>query len=89
MFPFQLQLDAALPASMICTYVGAGAEVYYKLRATAFRSTFSSNFHAVKPISIIKAFSNESIEYTQSLEVEVSHCPCSVSTMIHAESIFG
>lgn len=72
MFPFQLQLDASLPASMICPHVGTGADVYYKLRATAVRSTFSSNFHAVKPVYLIKAFSPESIEFTQSLEVEVS-----------------
>jgi hypothetical protein len=71
-FPFQLELDAALPASMTCPHVGSGAEVYYNLRATAVRSTFSSNFHAVKPMFITKAFSPESIEFTQSLEVEVS-----------------
>lgn len=49
-----------------------GAEVYYKLRATAVRSsTFAPNFHVVKPIFVIKAFSYESLEYNQSLEVEV------------------
>lgn len=49
-----------------------GAEVYYKLRATAVRSsTFAPNFHAVKPVFVIKAFSYESLEYNQSLEVEV------------------
>ena len=77
-FPFQLELDAALPASMTCSHVSSGADVYYKLRATAVRPTFSSNFHAVKPLFIIKAFSPESIEFTQSLEVEVSLWACTM-----------
>lgn len=69
MFPFQLELDAALPASMTCHHLGA--EVYYKLRATAVRSAFSANFHAMKPVFLVKAFSFESLEFNQSLEVEV------------------
>ena len=77
MFPFQLELDAALPASMTCQHLGA--EVYYKLRATAVRSAFSANFHAMKPVFVIKAFSFESLEFNQSLEVEVLLVsPCTV-----------
>ncbi|KAF8320866.1 hypothetical protein DL93DRAFT_2052560, partial [Clavulina sp. PMI_390] len=75
-FPFQLDVSASLPASMMLhppSTVSAAVhpEIYYKLRATAVRSSaFASNWHTSKPVFVIKAFSWESLEYTQSLEVE-------------------
>ena len=50
----------------------AGAEVYYKLRATAVRSSFHSNWTAVRPVFLMRMFNREAVEFSQVLEIEVS-----------------
>ncbi|KIJ05556.1 hypothetical protein PAXINDRAFT_103730 [Paxillus involutus ATCC 200175] len=68
-FPFQLQLGGSLPSSIASTVYG-GAHVYYKLRAVAIRPGLAHNMQAVMPISIIRSFAPEALEYQQSLEIE-------------------
>ncbi|KDQ21885.1 hypothetical protein BOTBODRAFT_26293 [Botryobasidium botryosum FD-172 SS1] len=67
-FPFQYELDGTLPASITC----ASTDVSWKLRATAVRSAFSSNYHAVRPLTVIRALSLDSLEFNQTLEIENS-----------------
>ena len=72
-FPFQLTLepDTTIPSS-IRTW-NNDAYVFYKLRAVAHRSgAFSSNFQATKPVNIIRTFTAEALEFTQTLEIENS-----------------
>ena len=69
LFPFELRLGGSLPSS-IATYVNGGASISYKLRATAIRSGFSTNLTAILPITIIRTFAPESLEYQQTLEIE-------------------
>ncbi len=42
----------------------------YRLRATAIRSTFSTNFHAHRNIHVSRGFTPEALEYNQTLEIE-------------------
>ncbi|KEP54580.1 putative response to drug-like protein [Rhizoctonia solani 123E] len=67
-FPFQVQLPNTLPVS--CRTYPGSASVAYKLRATAVRSAFSANFHALRPLHIMRSFSPEAMEYNQTLEIE-------------------
>ena len=69
LFLFELRLGGSLPSS-IATYVNGGASISYKLRATAIRSGFSTNLTAILPITIIRTFAPESLEYQQTLEIE-------------------
>jgi hypothetical protein len=49
------------------------AYVFYKLRACAHRAgAFSSNFQATKPVSLLRTFTAEALEFTQTLEIENS-----------------
>lgn len=66
-FPFQLPIDETFPTS-----VGTpNASVTYKLRATVIRSSpFSSNWSTSKFINVLKGFSPEALEFTQSIEIE-------------------
>ena len=66
-FPFQLQLGGSLPSS-INGY--GGASVSYKLRAVAVRPGLAHNLQAVIPITILRIFAPEALEYQQSLEIE-------------------
>ncbi|KAF8554750.1 hypothetical protein OG21DRAFT_1411919 [Imleria badia] len=68
-FPFQLQLGGSLPSS-ITSGVYGGAHVSYKLRAVAVRPGLAHNMQAVMPISIVRTFAPEALEYQQSLEIE-------------------
>ncbi|KAF8134300.1 hypothetical protein EV363DRAFT_1323044 [Boletus edulis] len=68
-FPFQLQLGGSLPSS-ISSGVYGGAHVSYKLRAVAVRPGLAHNMQAVMPISIVRTFAPEALEYQQSLEIE-------------------
>ncbi|KAF9236340.1 hypothetical protein BU15DRAFT_50123 [Melanogaster broomeanus] len=68
-FPFQLQLGGSLPSS-IATSVYGGAHVSYKLRAVAVRPGLAHNMQGAIPISIIRSFAPEALEYQQSLEIE-------------------
>jgi len=68
-FPFQLQLGGSLPSS-IFTSVQGGASVSYKLRAHAVRPGLAHNLQAVIPVTIIRSFAAEALEYQQTLEIE-------------------
>ncbi|KAF4567339.1 hypothetical protein EYR40_006337 [Pleurotus pulmonarius] len=70
-FPFQLQIGGSLPSS-ISTNAGGGANIVYKLRAHVVRPgfTFSHNLQTVVPVSVIRAFTAEALEYQQTLEIE-------------------
>ncbi|THU94199.1 hypothetical protein K435DRAFT_668900 [Dendrothele bispora CBS 962.96] len=68
-FPFQLQLGGSLP-STISTSAFGGASVAYKLRAHVIRPGFNHNLQALAPVSIIRSFAPEALEYQQTLEIE-------------------
>ncbi|KDQ55745.1 hypothetical protein JAAARDRAFT_159113 [Jaapia argillacea MUCL 33604] len=69
LFPFQLQIGGSLPSSIFTNVLG-GASVHYKLRATAVRPGFAHNLQAVIPITIMRTFQTEALEYQQTLEIE-------------------
>lgn len=72
-FPFQMTIesDTAIPCSL--RTFNNDAHIFYKLRAVAHRSgAFSSNFQATKPVSILRNFTAEALEFTQTLEIENS-----------------
>ncbi|KAH7925626.1 hypothetical protein BV22DRAFT_1064546 [Leucogyrophana mollusca] len=68
LFPFQLQLGGSLPSTIGTSLYGAS--VIYKLRAVAVRPGFGHNMQAALPISIIRSFAPEALEYQQTLEIE-------------------
>ena len=65
-FPFSLDLDGALPSTVITPH----ASIVYKLRATVIRSAFSVNWIAQKLVTVTRAFAAEALEYNQTLEIE-------------------
>lgn len=65
-FPFQLNIDDSFPSTIS---VGTSS-ILYKLRATVIRSSFSSNWVAQRPVTVIRGFSPEALEYNQTLEIE-------------------
>ncbi|KAJ9124471.1 hypothetical protein QFC24_003262 [Naganishia onofrii] len=67
-FNFGFTFEGNIPASLR-TYLN-DANISYKLRATAIRSAFSSNFHAQKNVTVVRSFTNEALEYNQTLEIE-------------------
>lgn len=67
-FPFSYTFEGNLP-STLRTYLNDAA-IGYKLRATAVRSTFSTNFHASKNVTLVRGYTHEALEYTQTLEIE-------------------
>lgn len=69
LFPFQLQIGGSLPSSISTTVFG-GASVIYKLRAVAVRPGLASNLQALIPVTIIRSFAAEALEYQQTLEIE-------------------
>ncbi|PCH36047.1 hypothetical protein WOLCODRAFT_108113 [Wolfiporia cocos MD-104 SS10] len=72
LFPFQLQIGGSLPSSIATTALG-GASVQYKLRATAVRGGFAithRDLTATCPITILRGFGPEALEYQQTLEIE-------------------
>lgn len=69
LFPFQLQIGGSLPSST-GTSVFGGAMVMYKLRAIAVRPGLSHNWQALAPVTILRSFSSEALEYQQTLEIE-------------------
>jgi hypothetical protein len=71
LFPFQLQIGGSMPSSMYTTAHG-GASISYKLRAVAVRPGLAHNLQAVAPVSILRSFSSEALEYQQTLEIENS-----------------
>ncbi|KAJ7646953.1 hypothetical protein FB45DRAFT_986895 [Roridomyces roridus] len=68
-FPFQLQIGGMLPSS-VSTHALGGASVAYKLRAHAVRPGLNHNLQAVVPVTIMRSFSSEALEYQQTLEIE-------------------
>lgn len=73
LFPFQLHIGGSLPSTISTSALG-GASVHYKLRATVVRPGFAGlthrELHAVHPITILRGFSPEALEYQQTLEIE-------------------
>ncbi|KAL5528633.1 hypothetical protein ACEPAF_7769 [Sanghuangporus sanghuang] len=69
LFPFELRLGGALPSSL-ATYLNGGASISYKLRATAIRPGLAANLTASIPITLLRTFAPESLEYQQTLEIE-------------------
>ncbi|KAJ3783537.1 hypothetical protein GGU10DRAFT_316675 [Lentinula aff. detonsa] len=68
-FPFQLQLGGSLPSS-VSTNVFGGASVAYKLRAHVSRPGLSHNLQSQLPVTIVRSFAPEALEYQQTLEIE-------------------
>ncbi|KAJ3896199.1 hypothetical protein GG344DRAFT_37221 [Lentinula edodes] len=68
-FPFQLQLGGSLPSTVSTTVFG-GAFVAYKLRAHVSRPGLSHNLQSQIPVTIIRSFAPEALEYQQTLEIE-------------------
>ena len=72
LFPFQLQIGGSLPSSIYTSALG-GASVQYKLRAQVVRGGFGlthRDLTAVTPITIMRSFGTEALEYQQTLEIE-------------------
>lgn len=67
-FPFSFTFEGNLPSS-IRTYLNDG-QIRYKLKASAVRSTFSTNFNAFKNISVVRSFTPDALEFNQTLEIE-------------------
>jgi len=68
-FPFQLHVGGHLPCS-ISTQTLGGASISYKLRAAVHRPGLIHNLHALLPITIVRCFASDSLEYQQSSEIE-------------------
>ena len=69
LFPFQLQIGGSLPSSVTTSVLG-GAFVVYKLRAVAIRPGLAHNWQTVAPVTIVRSFAPEALEYQQTLEIE-------------------
>ncbi|KAI0675367.1 hypothetical protein C8Q78DRAFT_965359 [Trametes maxima] len=72
LFPFQLQIGGSLPSSIYTSALG-GASVQYKLRAQAIRGGFGlthRDLTATLPVTIMRGFGSEALEYQQTLEIE-------------------
>lgn len=68
-FPFQLPVRGHLPSS-ISTSEFEGANISYKLHSVAHRPGLTRDLHAYLPITIIRSFTPDSLEYQQSAEIE-------------------
>ncbi|PPQ65559.1 hypothetical protein CVT24_010822 [Panaeolus cyanescens] len=70
-FPFHLDIGGTLPASLTTPVLG-GASITYKLRAIAHRPalSLSPNPTYTTPVSIIRGFTPDALEYQQTLEIE-------------------
>ncbi|KAI1795632.1 hypothetical protein LXA43DRAFT_730304 [Ganoderma leucocontextum] len=72
LFPFQLQIGGSLPSSIYTSALG-GASVQYKLRAQVVRGGFgltNRDLAANHPVTIMRGFGSEALEYQQTLEIE-------------------
>ncbi|KAF7983831.1 hypothetical protein HWV62_19095 [Athelia sp. TMB] len=69
LFPFQLQIGGSLPSSMQTVALG-GASIAYKLHAVAVRPGLAHNLQAVTPVTVLRTFSPDALEYQQTLEIE-------------------
>ncbi|KAG1772584.1 hypothetical protein EV702DRAFT_1201439 [Suillus placidus] len=70
LFPFSLALGGALPSSIYLPSTTSQSFILYKLRATAVRPGLAHNLHASHPVSLIRSFAADSLEYQQTLEIE-------------------
>lgn len=70
LFPFSLALGGALPSSIFFPSASTSSSVSYKLRATAVRPGFAHNLHASHPVTLLRSFAADSLEYQQTLEIE-------------------
>lgn len=68
-FPFSLELGGSLPSSLYSSVYG-GASIAYKLRAHVVRPGLGHNLQAVAPVTLLRTFSTEALEYQQTLEIE-------------------
>ncbi|KAF9050349.1 hypothetical protein BJ165DRAFT_1342540, partial [Panaeolus papilionaceus] len=70
-FPFHLDIGGTLPASLTTPVLG-GASITYKLRAIAHRPalSLSPNPSYATPVSILRGFTPDALEYQQTLEIE-------------------
>jgi len=57
-FPFAFDIDASSAAASLSANFG-GATIAWKLRATAVRPSFSTNFSAEKDFTVIRSFGSE------------------------------
>ncbi|KAH9942393.1 uncharacterized protein BXZ73DRAFT_97805 [Epithele typhae] len=72
LFPFQLQIGGSLPSTIYTSAMG-GASVQYKLRAQLVRGGFGlthRDITALQPITIMRGYGTEALEYQQTLEIE-------------------
>ena len=72
LFPFQLQIGGSLPSTIYTSAMG-GASVQYKLRAQVIRGGFGlthRDITALHPITIMRGYGTEALEYQQTLEIE-------------------
>ncbi|KAG1725434.1 uncharacterized protein EDB91DRAFT_1168591 [Suillus paluster] len=69
-FPFSLALGGTLPSSIHLPATNPSSFISYKLRATAVRPGLLHNLTASHPVTIIRSFAQESLEYQQTLEIE-------------------
>ncbi|KAG2148714.1 uncharacterized protein EDB93DRAFT_1064302, partial [Suillus bovinus] len=70
LFPFSLALGGSLPSSLYLPSAISQPFISYKLRATAVRPGLAHNLHASHPVSLIRSFASDSLEYQQTLEIE-------------------
>ncbi|KAG2101336.1 uncharacterized protein F5147DRAFT_581570 [Suillus discolor] len=70
LFPFSLALGGSLPSSIHLPSTASQSFISYKLRATAVRPGLAHNLHASHPVSLIRSFATDSLEYQQTLEIE-------------------
>jgi hypothetical protein len=68
-FPFHIEMGPSLPSSISTNALG-GASVAYKLRAATHRPGLSQNLQATAPVYITRSFTNEALEYRETLEIE-------------------
>ncbi|KIM30506.1 hypothetical protein M408DRAFT_32139, partial [Serendipita vermifera MAFF 305830] len=67
-FPFTFDIDALSAASLVANFGMAAIE--WRLRATAVRPSFSTNFTATKDLTVVRSFGTEALEFQQTLEIE-------------------
>lgn len=65
-FPFDIDLEPYLPSSLRAPR----AQIAYKLRATAVRSSLLPNYTCTRPVNVVRSLGPNSLEYQQTIEVE-------------------
>jgi hypothetical protein len=64
-----MEVGGTIPSSMHTSTFG-GANVTYKLRATAIRPGLAHNLTAAIPVPVLRGFGTDALEYQQTLEIE-------------------